>query len=173
MSGYRKKIVVLLAIIVVGGAAFMVVSPSPTSGEQKSENSKPAANSLFINDPNLLTTANINLGGSELFFKMIISILFVVVLCAAAVYVSKKLLPRAGLTGKEMRIIETVHLGPRKAVHLLKIGSQRLLIGSTSENITKLADVTGLFVPGEGTLADLSEREADNNSGIKNALQAL
>jgi flagellar biogenesis protein FliO len=33
-------------------------------------------------------------------------------------------------------------LGPRKSVHLIEIGSRRLLIGSTNENIRKLADLT-------------------------------
>jgi flagellar biogenesis protein FliO len=56
---------------------------------------------------------------------------------------SKKVLPRiTNLPGKEIRILETAHLGPRKAVHLVKIGNQRLLIGSTYESISMLADVT-------------------------------
>jgi len=83
------------------------------------------------------------LGRGELFFKMMFSVVLVLVLGAAAVYMSKKVLPRiTNLPGKEIRILETAHLGPRKAVHLLRIGNQRLLIGSTNESITMLADVT-------------------------------
>ena len=66
-----------------------------------------------------------------------------------------------------MKIIETVHLGPRKAIHLLKISNQHLLIGSTAENITKLADMTGVFLQSEDALAELPMRETDDNSGIK------
>ena len=44
--------------------------------------------------------------------------------------------------GKKIRIIETVHLGPRRAVHLLEAGNKQLRIGSTTESITRLADVT-------------------------------
>lgn len=172
VSGYRKKIVVLLAIVTVGSAALMTVSSRLAGNEPKLENSKSKASSLFINDPNFSMAANNNYGGSEMFFKMILSIGLVVVLGIAAIYVSKKLLPHASLSGKRVRLIETVHLGPRKAVHLLKIGNQHLLIGSTAENITKLADVTGMFVQSEHTLADLSAQEADNNSRIKNDLQA-
>jgi flagellar biogenesis protein FliO len=47
------------------------------------------------------------------------------------------------LPGKQIHVLETTHLGPRKAVHLVKIGEQQLLIGSTNESITTLADVTG------------------------------
>ncbi|NQT03593.1 MAG: flagellar biosynthetic protein FliO, partial [Planctomycetes bacterium] len=59
------------------------------------------------------------------------------------------------LSGKEIRIAETVHLGPRKAVHLLEVGGRRFLIGSTNENITRLADLTG-------TLTELSVQEINN-----------
>jgi flagellar protein FliO/FliZ len=74
---------------------------------------------------------------------MMFSVVLVVVLGAAALYMSKKVLPRiTNLPGREIRILETAHLGPRKAVHLVKIGNQRLLIGSTNESISMLADVT-------------------------------
>jgi flagellar biosynthetic protein FliO len=74
---------------------------------------------------------------------MIFAVLLVVVLGTAAIYISKKFVPRiSSFTGKKIQVVETVHLGPRKAIHLIKIGERRLLIGSTNESITKLADVT-------------------------------
>ena len=67
---------------------------------------------------------------------------FVIILGVAAVYVSKKFLPKlTHASGKRVRVIETVHLGPRKTVHLLQVDDKQLLIGSTSDSITKLADV--------------------------------
>jgi flagellar biosynthetic protein FliO len=88
---------------------------------------------------------------------MVLSVLFVVALGVAAIYVSKKLLPKiTNLPGKEIRIVETAHLGPRKAVHLLEIGDRRFLVGSTNESITKLADMTS-------TLTDLTAQEMNNN----------
>ncbi|NIR11629.1 MAG: hypothetical protein GTN82_39950, partial [Candidatus Aminicenantes bacterium] len=82
-------------------------------------------------------------------------VVLVAVLGVAAVYASKKLLPKiTNLPGKEIHIAETVHLGPRKTVHLLRIGKQWLLIGSTNENITKLADVTD-------ALTDLHAKEME------------
>ncbi len=110
------------------------------------ESAKPLfdnSSSLFTNDPNFSIAPANSFGTQELFFKMMLAILLVVVLGTAAVYVSKKLLPGiTNLPGKKIRVVETVHLGPRKTVHLLKIGNQQLLIGSTTESITKLADVT-------------------------------
>ncbi len=74
---------------------------------------------------------------------MMFSVLLVVVLGAAAIYISKKYLPKiTNLAGKDIRIVETIHLGPRKMLHVIKAGNRKLLIGSTNENITLLADLT-------------------------------
>jgi len=106
--------------------------------------------SLFENDPNFPRGASDGLSTRELFFKMMASVLFLVALGAAAIYVSKRFLPKiTNLPGREIRIAETVHLGPRKAVHLLEIGNRRLLIGSTNENITRLADLTNAITDNE------------------------
>ena len=89
-------------------------------------------------------------------FRIMLAVLFVVILGIAAIYVSKKLLPQiTRLPGKEIRVVETVHLGPRKAVHMLEIGNRRLLIGSTNESVTKLADINGF--------TDLSSQEITHN----------
>jgi flagellar biogenesis protein FliO len=45
-------------------------------------------------------------------------------------------------TGKNVRVLETVHLGSRKTVHLLRVGSRKYLVGSSRERISLLADVT-------------------------------
>jgi flagellar biosynthetic protein FliO len=166
VSGYKKRIILLPAIIAISSIALTVISAQSSNNEPRLENSKSKTNILFANDPNFSMAANNNLGGSRIYFKMMLSILLIIALGIAAIYISKKLLPHTGLQGKEMRIIETVHLGPRKTVHLLKIGNQHLLIGSTAENITKLADVTDVLPQSHNHLADLPIQETDNNSRI-------
>lgn len=82
--------------------------------------------------------------GNNLAKKLLISILLIVVLGVAAIYVSKKFLPRiTNASGRKIRIIETVHLAPNKAVHLLRVGTQQLLIASSKEGICFLTEVTG------------------------------
>ncbi len=84
---------------------------------------------------------------SELFYRTMLAISIVIVLGISAIYATKKLLPKiANTSGKEIQVVETVHLGPRKSIHLIKIGKQRLLIGSTNENICKLADLTNTSI---------------------------
>jgi len=106
------------------------------------------------NDPNFSLQTN-TAGTRELFFKMMASVVLVVVLGAVAIYASKRLAGKiANLPGKKIKIIETAHLGSKKAVHLLRIGDRCLLIGSTNDNITKLADLTTEIVMQERALTE-------------------
>jgi flagellar biosynthetic protein FliO len=143
VTAHKKKIVAFLAITALGSAVLAVRSFRTTPGERKPENLKFEAGSLFANEPNLPARGTDNLSTGELARKMIISALVVAALGIAVIYISKKFLPKiTNPPGKEIRIIETTHLGPRKAVHLIEICNQRLLIGSTNESIIMLANVT-------------------------------
>ncbi|MCX5638160.1 MAG: flagellar biosynthetic protein FliO [Planctomycetota bacterium] len=160
MAICKRKVVAALIIISVGIGALAVRSGQSATNRPERENSKLDASSLFAGDPNFSARSDSTFSSQEMFFKLMLSVLLVAVLGAAAIYASKKLLPRiTNLPGKKIRIVETVHLGPRKAVHLLEIGNQRFLIGSTNESITKLADVTYAF-------AELLPKEADDEPGI-------
>jgi flagellar biogenesis protein FliO len=162
VRAYKKQFVAFLVMAVIVGAMLVVCSAQSATGESEpgkpkaeSQGSKFMPGSLFAGDPNFAKTPGNSSGNKELFYKMMLSVLLVVVLGAVAIYTSRKLLPRiTNLPGKEVRIVETIHLGPRKTLHLLKIGNQCLLLGSTGENITKLADVTD-------ALADLHTQEFD------------
>ena len=76
---------------------------------------------------------------SKLMRQFALAIGFVIIL-----YFSKKFAGKLATTrGKDISVIETIHLGSHKTLHLLEVGGrQKLLIGSTSENINILADVT-------------------------------
>ncbi len=90
------------------------------------------------------------------------SVVLVVVLGAVAIYASKRLAGKiANLPGKKIKIVETAHLGPKKAIHLIRIGDLHLLIGSTNDNITKLADVTTEILLQQPALAEDIGRYAD------------
>ncbi|HAL44835.1 MAG: hypothetical protein A2Y12_07955 [Planctomycetes bacterium GWF2_42_9] len=138
----NKKIVILSVLLVLMLLAVKMVS---------SKSKEPAvadANSLLslLNDeqvkPTLAVGSNNNGNIGDLFYKMIFMVLAVVFLGAGVVYVSKKLLPKLNLPGKRIQLTETIHLGPRKSLHLVKIGNKTLLLGSTNDNITSLADVS-------------------------------
>jgi flagellar biosynthetic protein FliO len=154
MSRPKERIVVVLITVAVGSGILVVCSAQSTNNRTESEKSTPTPDEshsevkvgeigLFTNDSNISWGSGFYPNKKDFFFRTLLAVLFVVFLSAAAIYVSKKLLPQiAKLPGKEIRVVETVHLGPRKAVHVLEIGNRRLLIGSTNENVTKLADIT-------------------------------
>lgn len=158
MAAFNRKIVAFLVAAALGSAS-LGICPAQSFADEPVEPSFDNSSSLFAKDPNFLTKPHDSSGIGNLFFRTMFAVLIVVVLGTAAIYISKRYLPRiTNLPGKKIHIIETVHLGPRKAVHLLKIGGRELLIGSTSESITKLADLTDGF-----SEMDLSATEIDNN----------
>ena len=157
MAAYKKKIIAFSIVVALGITVLMVCSAGSSVVEeqgQKFDNlSLP-----FENDSNLAAQSDDIPTTRELFFKMMFSVLLIVVLGAAVIYVSKKFGARiTNLPGKKIHVIEPVSLGPRKAVHLLKIGNQGLLIGSTTENITKLADVTDALSEMESSTTKLDD----------------
>ena len=82
-------------------------------------------------------------GDPDFMRTMLRSILIIFVLGGIAFYLSKKLMPKLRPTaGKDITIRETIHLGPNKTVHLIEVGEKTFMVGSTSENISMLADVT-------------------------------
>lgn len=157
----------LITVLFGAGALIVCSARSPAAGTE-SEKARPDSNQalseansensqLFKNDPNFFGKSDYSPFGGELPLRAILAVLFVLALFIAAIYVSKKLLPKiTNLPGREIRVVETVHLGPRKAVHVIEINNRRFLIGSTNENVTKLADLSS-------DATDLSLKEANYN----------
>jgi flagellar biosynthetic protein FliO len=143
MTENKKKIVpILLSIALIGGIVVLRLNQSQNDESKQETNNK--ADSLFSNDPNFSLGNSDVYSNRDLVFKTIASIAIVLTLGVAAIYVSKKFTGKLGnIQGKKIKIVETTHLGQRKMLHLIKVGNQQLLIGSTNENLTMLADVTG------------------------------
>jgi flagellar biogenesis protein FliO len=58
-------------------------------------------------------------------------------------FVKKMNTPWAGAKDGQLQIVETMHLGPRKTIHIIRAGKKRLLIGNSNEGLRLLADLTG------------------------------
>ena len=158
MGGQRTRIVALCMMLVIGGGWISLSARS--SGRNVQPATQPAQAgglaSLQLADPNRANPSDVTLGGSELFARMMLSVVIVAVLGCGAMYLSKRVLPKvANASGKEVCIRETVYLGPRKALHLVEVGHHKLLIGSTNESITALAHLTDEWV-------DLPRQQAED-----------
>jgi len=149
-----RKIAGLCIVLVVAGGWAALAARS--ANEDDRAIAAPQKKLSFLNDPNLAGATDLSLSSKELFAKIALSVALVVVLGVAVLYVSRTVLPKVAKgPGKEIHILETAYLGPRKALHLVEVGSQKLLIGSTNENITALAHVTDGWV-------DLSKQGIDD-----------
>lgn len=53
----------------------------------------------------------------------------------------------SGKSTKQMRLLETVRLSPKQALHLVAIGDQKLLIGATDQNVSLIAPIEDSLEP--------------------------
>lgn len=155
MPAYKKRTALLVGVLILSAAALAVSRQLTRTEPGRSQSYK--SNSMFSRDPNYSPKTDKSPANHELVLKSMLAVLIVITLGAAAVYVAKKYGSRiTGLAGKKIQVVETVGLGPRKSLHMVKISNQYLLIGSTNENITKLADVTD-------AVAEINSRESENS----------
>lgn len=116
--------------------AFVCADSAPADKAEKSIFSN--SGSSYPGGPDTKTDDSI----SNALHRMMAAVIIVILLGVAAVFASKKLLPKiSNAQGKKIKVIETIHLGSRKTVHLLEVGGQQILIGSTHDRITKLAEI--------------------------------
>lgn len=155
MNGNGKRIAALCILLIVGSGWAGLASRSAGRVGQAGTGTETRINS-FLSDPNSPPLTGVGLDNGGLFLRMMLAVGIVIGLGAAALYLSRKVLPRVtNAAGREIRIVETTCLGPRKALHLVEVGHQRLLIASTAERITMLAPL------GDAQL-DVSKQQADD-----------
>ena len=141
MNG-KKRIVALCVLLVVGGGWVALASRFTGQAAQtplQAGTGFGVETPSFLSDPNSSRLTSSGLDNRGLLLRMILALGVVIVLGGVALYASRKVLPRAiNPAGREIRIIETTYLAPRKALHLIEVGAQRLLIASTIDGITML-----------------------------------
>ena len=83
---------------------------------------------------------------NSLMWQMMAATLVILVVGAVALFMLKKVLPKIrSISHKKICILETAYLGSRKTVHLLQVGSVKLLVASGPQGVVKLDDVTAAF----------------------------
>jgi len=145
VASEKKKMTICIV-----GVAFFVLALLFRTGNTTAESNLVTVNTtkqLTINDanPGNNNLKNFSSAGSmgAIWLRMVFAIFIVIALGVGTIYLSKKFLPKLTHgSGKEIQVLETVHLGQRKSLHLLKIGNHKILIGSTNEQISRIADLT-------------------------------
>jgi flagellar biosynthetic protein FliO len=148
--GKYRMIFVCLVFLIGGWISIAARSAAPPA-----QASAAPPQVSFLTDPNLAGSTAINLGGGSLVARMLLSVVMVIALGGGLLYLMKRVMPKvANTAGKEIHVRETTHLGPRKALHLVEVGNHKLLIGSTNDHITTLADLTDAWL-------DVPKQETD------------
>ena len=137
---------------VVGGPGATWAQSQPASpATSPASDTQPASNQLAGTQPDWWKGAG-GAGGltpkadDKLMWRMLASVVVIVALAVPLVWLSRRLGPRIGArAGKGMGLLETMYLGPRKTVHLVAVGSRRYLLGSSADQVSLLAEVTGAF----------------------------
>lgn len=138
MTEKSKNVVTLIAAAVLLAAPFAFAQSPP----DPNQNQLPEYNPAGVKNTNFTFDKNGQSDTRRIFMKMMLAVLIVLLLGIAVIYVSKKLTGRAiNATGKEIRMLETLYLGSRKSIHLIRIGNRRIVIGCTTDRITKLAEM--------------------------------
>jgi len=156
MGNQGKKIGFLCLLLVISGGWIALASRGSEAGGGRPET--PGASSLNWSGSGLPSSPSLHVGNGELFLRMMLSVGVVIALGAAALYLSRKVLPRvAHASGKEIHVLETAYLGPRKALHLVEVGNQRLLIASANDSVMMLSLVNEAWL--EAAKPELGEAE--------------
>jgi flagellar biogenesis protein FliO len=97
---------------------------------------------------------------------MLSAVIVVLGLLALTAFGMRKLMPRiARATGKEMAVQESLPLGQGRMLHLVNVGGRKLLISSTKERVTMLADLSGTGVGPVGSSASCGRGQAEETHG--------
>jgi flagellar biosynthetic protein FliO len=90
------------------------------------------------------------LGSTPLYFAgALIKLLMVLLLMVIGAILARRWV-QPGLRGKgahQMRLVETVRLSPKQALHLIAVGDQQLLIGATDQSIALITQVEANLDP--------------------------
>jgi flagellar biosynthetic protein FliO len=84
------------------------------------------------------------LGSTPLYFagafiKLVVVLLLIL---ASAVFIRRWLQPGSRAASvRQMRLMESVRLSPKQALHLISVGDQQFLIGATDQSVTLIAPV--------------------------------
>lgn len=140
----RKAVIFLGILLVAGGMCVAGLSRKTEGGQSAMELfKKDTSNAAQTKDFNNSLTNSGQFNTSELFYRMIAAVVVVAILGIGVVLFIKKALPKiAKLPARNIKIIETASLGQHRNIHLVEVSGRKLLIGSTSQAITRLADMS-------------------------------
>jgi len=137
-----KKRLVFLGLLLAASIVGQILL-RPCLGESNAA-TNPSPKTDAVGSWNVQTGKSIDSLGGKLAGRFFLMIGFVAAAGVAVWWSLKKMnAPWLNSKGGQLELIEMVHLGPRKAIHLIRAGKKYLLVGSSNEGIRFLSDLTG------------------------------
>ena len=108
--------------------------------------------------------------------RTLAAVMVVLFIGGVAIVIIKKVLPRLavspGSRGKrQVKVLETTYIGPRKALHLVQVGQKKFLLSAAAEHVTLLADVTAALPVGFEQVHEQAIQSADQAHSKQGGLQ--
>ena len=137
-----EKTVKIIALSLAALAIFAALAIAAQNESLLSE--APVTDSMLARDPNFALGADRQFDTGGIYWRMMLAVLLVLVLGIATFYVSKKISGKIiNLPNRQIKLVETLYLGSRKAVHLVNVGNKSIVIGTTATTITRIAELNG------------------------------
>lgn len=126
-----KKTAVTAIIILLLGTGFIYPS---RQGQEQENFGMNLAEEADENSERQVTT-------SDLLKRMVLATVIVAGLGIAAVYLSRKVLPKYGAgNGRHIRLLETMSLGSGNRLALLEVENKKILIGSGGNGVSRISE---------------------------------
>lgn len=108
--------------------------------------------------------------------RTLAAVMVVLFIGGVAILIIKKVLPRLavspGSLGKrQVKVLETTYIGPRKALHLVQVGQKKFLLSAAAEHVTLLADVTAALPVGFEQVHEQAIQSTDQAQSKQDGLQ--
>jgi len=88
---------------------------------------------------------NDTLGSSLYYAGVVVKLVGVLLLIVGVGVVARRWQTRGGnILGRQLKVVETVRLSPKQALHVVHVGERRLLIGATDQGISILSELEAL-----------------------------
>lgn len=105
-------------------------------------------------------------------FNLVISVFLKFGVVILLIYVSllalrKWQFGRAGGVQRQMAILETTHLSPRQALHIVRVGEKTLLIGATDQSLTCLSELAAPATNVSGEFATKLKLAQDSETPLR------
>lgn len=97
----------------------------------------------------------------SVFFKLLLVLLLIY---GAAIVMKRWMVNPSGGKMRQMQVVETLGLTPKRALHIIRVGESVLLVGATDQQITLIKDVSEYLADDSAEFPEVFQKVMDLES---------